>query len=626
MERIYQFVEYPYLKAEDIFEKIGSKRTLWIVAVISTFLGIIYFGKLLLHPSDYIFAYYSDDLKNYFTLLSYLNLPRDGSLLHYTGMNYPFGDIIYYTDNTPLLSLPLKFVSELFGVRINPIPIFSYVVVMNFIATSLVLHLLFKELFSSKTLAVLLSIILPYTNPQAFRIISGTENLSLSIFIVVTLYLLYRMYCDVQDNKASYRNITLLSVLILTSVFVHFYILVIITASACCFLFTNALLKISYRKEFIKYMALTAVPVLAFIAAFLLVRFTDTFYELRNKTALGYDLPDWKLNLEGLYSPPKFLKIHFPYERFELLNAEAHVYLGSFALYGFFAAAIAALLYAKQFTTKSKGVKFALTLFASSLVMLFISLGKEIEFKGETVCYNYLNTFNYAADFTPMIHHFRCLGRFAWVPFWSINLLIAVSIDGLLLKRNRLMIGLFYVLTFFAIKDMTATGEEYRRTIYDNILSTKYMPDEVLKLNNIIAGKKYDAILPLPFFLVGSEVYDRTLDPTYDYAIFYEQLASASNLPLMSTLMSRTPLPFNESLFNLFATSKMDSLLTEKMRGKKIAVVFSNNQYDERKNWIPIDSKDVLEAFENSKKLPVNLNMNLVDSTNGYLVYEWVVK
>ena len=62
-------------------------------------------GDLLWHPNHYLFATGGDGLKNYFTAAWYV---RYDNWLHFTGINYPFGEHITYTDAQPLLAYVLR--------------------------------------------------------------------------------------------------------------------------------------------------------------------------------------------------------------------------------------------------------------------------------------------------------------------------------------------------------------------------------------------------------------------------------------------------------------------------------------------------------------------------------------
>ena len=86
-----------------------------------------------------------------------------------------------------------------------------------------------------------------------------------------------------------------------------------------------------------------------------------------------------------------------------------------------------------------------------------------------------------------------------------------------------------------------------------------------------IDGSQYDALLPLPYYHVGTEKKGWIIDDnnfwsreTYRRAIYYK-------LPLMACKMSRTPLYTAEKLFSLFGESP-DPYLMKLLKGKKALV------------------------------------------------------
>jgi|GEM_PF-829687 len=71
----------------------------WLTALL---LGVmvLLFGDLFWHPNHYLFATGGDGLKNYFTAAWAVRYDEG---LRFTGMNYPYGEHITYTDAQPLL-------------------------------------------------------------------------------------------------------------------------------------------------------------------------------------------------------------------------------------------------------------------------------------------------------------------------------------------------------------------------------------------------------------------------------------------------------------------------------------------------------------------------------------------
>ncbi len=50
---------------------------------------------------------------------------------------------------------------------------------------------------------------------------------------------------------------------------------------------------------------------------------------------------------------------------------------------------------------------------------------------------------------------------------------------------------------------MVDSGNAYKDNQFKNAFAVKNMPTEIVQVNKALKAGKYDAILPLPFFLVG---------------------------------------------------------------------------------------------------------------------------
>ncbi|MCB0838578.1 MAG: hypothetical protein KDD99_18025, partial [Bacteroidetes bacterium] len=74
-------------------------------------LAVLYagFGKALTRPNVYVLGKGFDAWKNYFTPAWYI---KYDSGFWFTGMNYPFGEHVLFTDNQPLISWVLGFVNQ----------------------------------------------------------------------------------------------------------------------------------------------------------------------------------------------------------------------------------------------------------------------------------------------------------------------------------------------------------------------------------------------------------------------------------------------------------------------------------------------------------------------------------
>lgn len=87
------------------------KEPVQILSVLLLPAIIIYslFKKIFECPACYLFSDGGDGLKNYFTVDYYVKHDKGW---HFSGMNYPYGENIIYTDNQPILSIFLRWLDR----------------------------------------------------------------------------------------------------------------------------------------------------------------------------------------------------------------------------------------------------------------------------------------------------------------------------------------------------------------------------------------------------------------------------------------------------------------------------------------------------------------------------------
>src|SRR6187551_3104025 len=84
-------------------------RILWITFVLALpgFMVYSFFPKIFACPACYLYEFSGDGLKNYYTLDYYVHHDKGW---HFSGMNYPYGENIIYTDNQPVLAMFLGWI------------------------------------------------------------------------------------------------------------------------------------------------------------------------------------------------------------------------------------------------------------------------------------------------------------------------------------------------------------------------------------------------------------------------------------------------------------------------------------------------------------------------------------
>ena len=91
------------MKAHSAARKADLLTHVAVLLVIALLMAVL-FGPVFWHPGRYLFSTIEDGLKNYYTAIWYVH--HDAGWW-FTGMNYPFGEHVVFTDNQPLLSFVL---------------------------------------------------------------------------------------------------------------------------------------------------------------------------------------------------------------------------------------------------------------------------------------------------------------------------------------------------------------------------------------------------------------------------------------------------------------------------------------------------------------------------------------
>src|SRR5690606_15534166 len=162
-----------------------------VVILLSLALLWLLFGKVLLQPGQYMFGYLEDGTKNYYTAAYFIKYNQG---LWFTGLNYPFGDHITYTDNQPLFAAILNAVNQhITPIWQHTIGIYNVLMLGSLVACAVFLFLILRELKLPVWYAVFVAIIIAFLSPQMFRI-RAHYALGYAFFIPMFWYFLIHIF------------------------------------------------------------------------------------------------------------------------------------------------------------------------------------------------------------------------------------------------------------------------------------------------------------------------------------------------------------------------------------------------------------------------------------------------
>ncbi|WP_157977014.1 hypothetical protein [Taibaiella helva] len=314
-----------------------------LVALFHLLLLCLVFPGHMFHPDENMLTMWGDGLKNNFTLLSYVKEPiGPEGLFKYNSFSYPFGDYVYATDNTPLFTIPFRwFCHHIWDLSDHTLAFFNYFILSNILACGLLVLFIFRRLTESPLLALLMALILPWTNFQLGRIFSHHYNLSLTSFclIAIALFLWW------QRAEGRYGRQALIALLMglfgFCCFMAHGYYLAIIPVFMAGMLFFSGIRKLRSRNGRVALLASVAVPVISAALAFGILLATDGYFSQRQPYAMGYDWMEQKTNFSLLFTHYSFHRLFFPiWIEKNADGVELMAYLGNTGLY-----ALAALFF-----------------------------------------------------------------------------------------------------------------------------------------------------------------------------------------------------------------------------------------------------------------------------------------
>ncbi|PZF74075.1 hypothetical protein [Taibaiella soli] len=615
-----------------------NRRYLYLVIfAIHILISLVAFKDFRIDPQNFAFSNVEDGLKNTFTLLSYVKEPvsHDG-IFKYNAMNYPFGEYVFYTDNTPLFSICFKwFCHHIYDLSDYTFEIFQTTLILGIILSGLLCFYIFRKLFRDDRFAFLLAVFLPWINMQVMRIWRGHFNLSYSFLILLAIAFSIMWY---ERREHLRKRIWVLAASVLLgycAFFIHGYYLPIVTGFQAAILLIYGLYNRKTKDGKQSLVASVALPVITvgFTLATLLA--FDKFYAFRKDQNGGYGWDEIKVHFGALVTSQDFYTIPFPLRSMKWnSDAETLAFLGNC---GLFAALFMLLLilFRKAERSRFKTIQkeffndpLKASLFWAGLMMFSISIGETYNTDGSDgfMVYNLFNPFLYLHWFTNRVQQFRCLGRLAWPFFfsfyvWVIYTLIAMTKHYTIKQKWTVLIAF----AFFGGMEIKDYVDKFQSVHKDNVLSKKNAPDfKPLKLDY----SKYQAFVPIPYYTVGSEVGDFVLDDYGPVSLFSFQFQMHSKLPMMACKLSRTVPEQSHMLLTLFANDSLLPELKSKLQPKPVLVCYDKTAAaDLSLGVVPGENRAVArDYYLKINQFPQRNKLNAIDSFGNIVFYEWYPK
>lgn len=548
------------------------------LVVLITFLVLsLFYGPILLHPQSYILNDLGDGIKNYYCFEWHVH--NDNSMINYTGSNYPYGENHGYTDGNPLLSNILRLLP---GLNNYSIAIFNLSLLLSFVFCSLLLFKIFKEFQVPDLYAIIASIGIAFLCPQVFRL-SGHFTLSYGFCIPLLLYLLIKL----ENNPGKIRYTILISIATLCFLFIHPYIGMITTSFLLVYWIIKCLADVKRLRS--NLLPLVAHAILPLAIYFVYTRLTDTHSD---RVAKPYGFFHSNASIETVFISTEKPFRHFLSQIYKIKsqNYEGVAYVGIASVFFLFY-----MLFTAIFKWKTTGnylrehpkAKPYLWMILSSVVLLLFSMG-----------YPFKLNMNWILDYIPILQQFRIPGRFAWVFYFITTIGVTIFVSNYFIiranKTLRLILCSLILLLFF-FEGIPFNKNILKNTVPKNIFEEKYVDEELKTIINLVREKEPQAIIPLPFFHIGTDYFNI---PGTDKIIKTSLVTCYhSKIPLMANLTPRNSLTEAESLIQIISNDLIERQIKSKVvLDKSFVIIYSKELLSEEEHTLLTKGKIVLET------------------------------
>jgi hypothetical protein len=501
------------------------KKSGWLIFFCLLAVGLTAYRwrEWLYLPSHYVVEPYGDGIKSYLVPLYHIKF--DSSYNHFEGMNYPFGEHIVAADGMATLSFPLKWLFNN-GVDLTAFwpKIVHFSLLLSFIIGIFFLYRISLLLGLPAFLSGFVAISIAFLSPQLLRM-EAHIGLAHLAFIPALIY-----YWLSYSKYPFFRSIYPIIFLTIIAGGIHFYYVAFILAFSLFFAFTWYLFPVK-KPPFPIFITHLSGAVL--IPMILLFFWVNAGNQPTDRCPQPWGFFHFNATPGGLFFSPDIpfwrwvdLKI-FPLHWENFSDIERYHYMGLGFLFFMTLVAVVMLLPGQRvkffglFSNKDFGI---LALLIASFLSLFVALGLPFTIKG-------LEDF---LSFSGPFRQFRSVGRFAWVFFYGLHLILAISVYRFFKgKKSAILIwGIYFSLLFMDI------SHYHRRLNFGLDLIPELEAERNQRFLTGIHADKFQAILTIPYYHVGSDQF--WMEPEGFILQKSLLLSSKMGLPTNSAMLTRT--------------------------------------------------------------------------------------
>ncbi len=515
-------------------------RILWITLVLVApgFILYSYFTKIFACPECYLFEDGGDGLKNYYTLDYYVKHDQGW---HFSGMNYPYGEHIIYTDNQPLLAMTLGWIHRhLIKMDHHVIGTLNMLMLVSIYLAVLILYHLLRRWSVGRWWAFGAALCITFLSPQLWRL-QGHYGLSYVAFIPLLLLLLDKIMRDAYRKWLSALSAGLLIVVMSLT---HMYFLLLSALIVFCVVVFWYMYNRRDRNMVRHVMPLLlAVLLLPGILLIGLRKSTDT---VKDRPIEPWGLDDHTISFQRTFFPfiPPLDKVWTDILKQEKPINERVAYVGLLGLLmlpavGFF------LIRKRKDGTPDTAVKVFLWAAVLSWCM--------------AAGIFYQHGFRFFWEAVPILKQFRGLGRFG-ISFYYLYMLVCSYLLWRVYQRMQerdlgqagsYVLGAVFVVWGFeaSLNIKAVSAPVFRYNVWLSHTKTDYVP--LLQAAGYTPDS-FQAILQFPLVAIGNE----NMGVARGFWTLREGVhaSTETGLPMIDYAMSRTSISQGMDIVELIST------------------------------------------------------------------------
>jgi hypothetical protein len=565
------------MKLLHTLKRIFSDKGLLLTLALSLIFLFVFYGPLLLHPAKTYFWKSGDGMQTYYQTLYHVKY--DTTYWQQQSINYPYGESIFFTSAMPLLANFAK----LFGTHAGPfgVALINLSMLLSIVLGALFIYAIFRHLRLPWLYGSITATAIAFLSPQILRM-SGHYSLSWVYVIPAFIYMLLRFY-----DFPSLKKSIIIAVLAFLAAGTHLYYFVFFFALSMAYW---AVLFFTRDRGFGRFLFLLKHVSIQLLLPFLLIELLILFSsDVLDRTAFPWRDSTFYSNFTGIFFPH-----HFPYRRvFEHfwipkpVEFEGTAYVGLTAMGGLL---VVFLVQCWRVFKKRYKLIFTVTdnkpltiFFWASLIMLWFSF--EHPFLSRI---DWLNKIG-------LINQFRTAGRFNWLFFYMVNIVAVYRLYRIAQHRkwmlNIVWIGVPVILLTDATFEIVYCGHQDQ---FNNRIAELEDRSNIAPEHDWLGdfdSKKYQAILPLPYFHLGSENIMR-ISPDPEIVLQTYIVSLKTGLPIMAVSASRTSLSQTNELVSLVLDPLNEIVVLNKLKDDRPFLLVA------REGLLDLNEKRLIEAAQ----------------------------